>query len=303
MNITWWGTRGGIPTPEPDVMRYGGDTTCVEVRTSDDQILILDAGTGLRQLGQKLLREGGAGGEAHILLTHFHWDHIQGIPFFAPLYHPGWRFTVYGAFRGDQRLQAILQGQMGSVYFPVSFEQVQARVQTRELVEETFRLGETRVSTVALRHPQGSLGYRIADRGRVFAFATDVEQPPEEPDDPKLVRLARGADVFAMDAQYSPEGYRHHLGWGHSTWEVAARIARRARVGRLVLIHHDPYHDDARLDAILGEARGVFPRTDSAYRGMVLDLAPTRAGRKGRAALAASRGRSVAVGRQPRGRA
>lgn len=269
MKVKFWGTRGSIATPEPEYMRYGGNTACVEVRAADGELIILDAGTGIRRLGQALLAEAAGPRQGSLIISHFHWDHIQGFPFFAPLYVPGWSFSIYGQFKVDHRLMTALSGQMGNLYFPVSMEAFNAEVSFEELIEQEFKIGATRITSRALNHPQGNLGFRLNDGEGVFAYVTDTEHP-EEGLDPKVLELAQGADVLVYDAQFTPALYPERKGWGHSTWEVGVELARAAGVGKLVLFHHDPAATDEAIDAIVAEASAALPGTIAASRDLEL---------------------------------
>ncbi|MBI3272916.1 MAG: STAS domain-containing protein [Planctomycetes bacterium] len=276
MKIKFWGTRGSIPTPDPDCMRYGGDTSCVEVRLSNGNLIILDAGTGIRRLGLSLLKDQAWTRKAAILLSHAHWDHIQGFPFFVPAFLKENHFEILGQFRIDSRLEDILKGQMEHQYFPVKLDAMAATNRFSEMVEETVTIQGATVTSRHLNHPGGVLGYRIEDRGNILTYATDNEHPPEGIN-PKVVELALFADVFIYDAQYTPEEYPSKVGWGHSTWKAAIEAARAARAKQLILFHHDPTHDDAFIDRIVENARREFPATLGATRDLTINLEPTRA--------------------------
>jgi phosphoribosyl 1,2-cyclic phosphodiesterase len=272
MKITFWGVRGSIASPGAETAKVGGNTSCVEVACGDTRI-ILDAGTGLRALGDKLVSEGST--EAHLLLSHYHWDHIQGLPFFVPTYLPSSRLTVYGA-AGPMPIREVLAHQMCAPVFPVPFMDVAARFHTRELSSgDSVAVGGARVTAAKLNHPGGVLGYRIEHGGRTVVYATDTEHFACP--DPAILGLARGADVLIYDAQYTPEEYRGEAGpskagWGHSTFEVGRALAREAGVGTLVLFHHDPRRTDAAVAEIVDRARPLFSRTVAAREGSWLDL-------------------------------
>ena len=271
MRIKFWGTRGSTPTPDPEFMRYGGDTSCVEVR-SGNVLIILDAGTGIRRLGASLMSDPFFRGKGFIFLTHSHWDHIQGFPFFRPAFVSGNEFYIHGAFKADNRMEAMLRGQMGSLYFPVHLEELPSTLHFVELIEQDVRIGHVTVTSRHLNHPQGALGYRIDDGHYVLAYVTDTEPYPDRVD-AKVLELARGADLLVYDSQFTPEEYAQgKRGWGHSTWREGVKIAHEAEAKKLVLFHHDPYHDDHRMDQIVEEARRFFPATEAAKRDMVVHL-------------------------------
>lgn len=252
-------------------MRYGGDTSCVEVRVGDT-LFVFDAGTGIRRLGAYLMTDPDWNGVGHILLSHFHWDHIQGFPFFRPAFVPTNRFHIYGAFKADKRLEESMRGQMGSIYFPIEMSDMPSSFQFTELLEEEIEIEGCRLMTRQLHHPQGCFGYRLESPSGSIAYCTDTEPLPEGLD-PKVVELAKGVDLFICDAQFTPEEYVDgKQGWGHSTWEDAARMAEMAQCKKLVLYHHDPYHTDEEVDAMLEAAREIFPETIAATRDLELFL-------------------------------
>lgn len=257
------------------MLRYGGLTTCMSIEVEPGHHLLIDAGTGLYRLQAALRdRDETAPQRFSVLLTHFHWDHIQGIPFFQPIFDASQRFTFHAYPPQDMGIEETLDRVMRPPWFPVSFEDAAAR---REFVhldqsDETLRFGDVSVRYARLRHPAGVTAYRIDHGDRSIVVATDTERG--DPDaDARLAELARGADILVHDAQYTPEQYvGTRSGWGHSTWEHAVSAAIEAGVKRLVLTSHDPEHDDDALDAILAAARERFPNTDTAHEGMELPL-------------------------------
>ena len=273
MRIKFWGTRGSIPICEADSIRYGGNTTCVEVRTADGELIVLDAGTGIRKLGLSLLQDPAFQQKGYIFITHTHWDHIQGFPFFVPAFMPKNHFVFYGQFKLYGRLEDSLKGQMEHIYFPVRLKDMGSRLEFVEIIEEEVQIGSARVVSRHLNHPQGVLGYRIEDKDNVFVFATDTEHYLDRIDH-KVVELARDADVLAYDSQYTEEEYPQKIGWGHSTWRAGVEIAKAANVKQLVLTHHDPMHNDGFLDDVLAKARKEFPNTIAAHQDMVITLEP-----------------------------
>ena len=262
LSFRFWGVRGSIATPGPQTVRYGGNTACVEVRAAD-RLVVLDGGTGLRCLGEALEADGPPGGggagpiDADLFLSHLHWDHIQGIPFFRPAFQPGNRFRVHGERKGDRTLRAMLEGQMTDPNFPVPLSIMGSAITFHEIVAgDRVQLGPVTVRTAPMNHPNGCLGLRIEHAGRSFVFCTDTEHPGDGSLDAQVPALAAGADVLVYDAMFTEAEYRAgKVGWGHSTFEEALRVARAAGVRQLVLYHHDPSHDDAFLDARLAEAR------------------------------------------------
>lgn len=272
MYLRFWGVRGSTPTPQRENLRYGGNTSCVEVRTSDG-IFVFDCGTGFRLLGNRLRKEfGRLPLKARVFLSHYHWDHIQGIPFFVPLYNRANRF-IFHSFRSIHTdVQQALEEQMINPYFPVDMAAMLAQRHFSVIGEGTGTYDGLTISTRRLNHPQGCLGYRIEHKGKIVVYATDNE-PGDRRGDENVRALAQGADVFIYDSQYTPHEYRKHKkNWGHSTWEEAAKIAREAKVKKLVLFHHDPEHDDKQIDAIQRQARQRFPSAVAAREGLAIDL-------------------------------
>ena len=274
--LSFWGVRGSTPTVDRATWRYGGNTPCLELVTPDGTRFILDCGTGLRMLGN---RWAAAAGEkpsgAHIFVTHYHWDHIQGIPFFTPLYSTQNRFHFYSfrsQFLGQDSLKRVFEAQMAHPYFPVDLSAMSAQREFTEIAGgDSFIVGDTRVVARWLNHPQGCLGFRFETPAGTIVYATDNE--PGRPEfDRSLRELAEGADIFVNDAQYTPEQLATHRGWGHSTWVEGVRVSEAAGVRNLVLFHHDPDSSDKIVDGILRDARSKFENAWAAAEGMVLTL-------------------------------
>ena len=273
--LSFWGVRGSTPTVDRAVLRYGGNTPCLELITPEGGRLILDCGTGLRILGNRLAAATDNAIEAEILVTHYHWDHIQGIPFFAPLYSSRNKFHFYSfrsEFLGRESLKRVFEAQMAHPYFPVNLQAMSAVLNFTDVAgEDCFCIGKTRIRTCWLNHPQGCLGYRIETSVGTIVYATDNE-PGNLEYERNLRRLAEGADIFVNDAQYTPEQLEQHRGWGHSSWREGVRIAESAGVRNLVLFHHDPDSSDKTVDGILRDAREEFVNTWAAAEGMVMTL-------------------------------
>lgn len=284
MRIRFWGVRGSTPTPGISKWRYGGNTPCVEVMTTGNQRLILDAGSGIRELGRRMAAESPRGGDRIMLfLTHFHWDHIQGLPFFAPLYNKRNFVYMHGFGSPAASLEEVLSGQMANPYFPVSMTVMKATRHFYTLDEEQLKIGDGLITSCFLNHPQGCLAYRIQRGERTVVYATDHEHGSRK-HDRNLEKLAEGADILIYDAQYTPREYKSKVGWGHSTWKAGVKIARRAGVKQLILFHHDPEHTDEFMDILLAEARQEFPALHAAAEGMEIELTglrPEIAHRKG----------------------
>src|ERR1700723_390160 len=275
--LVFWGVRGSTPTLERDTWRYGGNTPCLELIAPDGTPFILDCGTGLRMLGNRWTKSHrGHGIEAHILVTHYHWDHIQGIPFFNPFFQSQNRFHFYSfqsKYLGPNSLRQVLEAQLASPYFPVEVSMMTAAREFHEISGgDKWVVNGTQITCAWLNHPQGCLGYRLDTAGGSVVYATDNE-PGVPENDLNLRQLAQGADVLIYDAQYSPEQLAsERKGWGHSSWLEGVKIAREAKVRNLVLFHHDPDSPDKVVDGFLSAARQEFPATWAATEGMSISL-------------------------------
>lgn len=277
MLVHFWGTRGSIAAPGPTTVRYGGNTSCVEVRAGGT-LAILDCGTGARALGAHLVAEGSPV-RAHIMLSHFHWDHIQGFPFFSPVFLPGAELHIYGARGLERGLEESMAGQMQYTYFPVQMADLRSRLTFHEVDEGTFQAGQMTVRAQFLNHPCPTLGYRITVGGTSIAYLTDHEPFwPHNPDlplsdvlvhpgDRRHAAFVAGVDLLVHDAQYTAEEYPAHRGWGHSPIEYVVDIAITAGVRRLALFHHSPDRDDAGVDQLVAQARA-----HAQWRGATLDI-------------------------------
>lgn len=248
--VTFWGVRGSIPSPGTETAGVGGNTTCVEVRFGDERIL-LDGGSGLRALA---MGTQGAPVHATLLFSHYHWDHIQGVPFFVPLFHPDTRMTLYG----PEGLRTVLTRQMSGPTFPVGMDALQARIDYRVIRPgDAFTVGDVRVRTASLHHPGGAVGYRLEHGGRAVVYGLDHEHG-DDAADARLVELASGADLQIFDAMYLPDEYPQRVGWGHSTWADGVQLARRAGVRHLALTHHDPTRSDEAVADLEAAAQAEF---------------------------------------------
>ncbi len=273
MRVRFWGVRGSTPTPQKENMGYGGNTSCIEIRTDSNEILIFDGGTGIRLLGNELQREfGSTPMRAHIFFSHFHLDHIQGVPFFRPLYNPKNHFTFYFAGRRDANLVIdALAGMMANPYFPIDMSKLPCSREYIDLVEGTFTVADTKILVLPLNHPQGCVGYRIMQNGKVISYCTDMEHGADWRD--RNVRiLARDSDFLIADAQYNPDELHEHTGWGHSTWKQAIDMGIDSGAKRIALFHHDPYHEDAQVDTILQKAKLLFPDVIAAREGLEVTI-------------------------------
>jgi len=265
LQVTFYGVRGSIPTPARGNLGFGGNTTCLEVRSGEMDLMVIDGGSGARELGRKLADAREL--DVHFWMTHFHWDHIQGLPFFAPLFSDQARIKFHSS-KPAEMVRTSLETQMSAPYFPGS-EALSAKREYSEIGSGACRHGSMAIHSFPLNHPQGASGFRIEAGGSAITHASDLEHG-----DPRLDRIlrehAQNADVLIYDAQYSPEEYESRRGWGHSTWLEAARVARDANVKRLILFHHDPGHDDAAVQSSVEAARRHFENTDAATEGQTI---------------------------------
>ncbi len=264
MQIRFWGTRGSIASPGAGTVRYGGNTSCVEVRTDSGTLIVLDCGTGASALGHALAKQEDGPRRGHVLISHTHWDHIQGVPFFRPLFVPGQEWEIYGPRDLGTSLQGTLSGQMQHTYFPVTLDALAANIRYHDLVEGSFDIGDVRVTARYLNHPALTLGYRIEGDGGTVVYATDHEPHLRElaygrrgklnKEAERHERFLEGADLLIHDAQYTASEYAEKEGWGHSTMEFVVDTACAAGVGRLALYHHDPQRTDDEVDEIVQRA-------------------------------------------------
>jgi phosphoribosyl 1,2-cyclic phosphodiesterase len=273
MRIKFWGVRGSTPTPQAENMRYGGNTSCVEVRVGD-RIYIFDCGTGFRTLGSHLRTEfADRPFAAHVFVSHFHWDHIQGMPFFRPLYESPENIFSFHASSRVRSLKQVMADQMSSPYFPVGLKEMKARPSFYDIDAGPVPLEDgVMLQTAWLNHPQGCMGFRLETKEGIFVYATDNE-PGDANFDKAVRKLAEGADVLVYDAQYLPEEYEaRRRGWGHSHWREAVNVVMESGAKELILYHHDPDHTDAIVDQVVKDARNYYPKIRAAAEGMEIVL-------------------------------
>ena len=267
--VRFWGVRGSIPTPGATTARYGGNTSCLEVRCGD-RLLIFDAGTGIRPLGAHLDRLGTV--DADVYFTHTHVDHIQGLPFFSSAYKRTNKLRFWaGHLKPDYTLKQVLSEMMMEPLFPVPISIFGAEISFND-----FDCGQTLVPvpgiqlrTAPLNHPNRATAYRIEYAGKSICYVTDTEHKPDQPD-ASILALIEGADLVIYDSTYTDQEFPNFIGWGHSTWQEGVRLCARAKVGRLVIFHHDPSHDDAFMDKVAAEADKARPGTIVAREGLIL---------------------------------
>ena len=269
LRIEFWGVRGTLPVPAADRLRYGGNTICIATRLGDDAYLILDCGSGARRLGHRIAtRRKGPRTLIDLLFSHYHFDHIEGLPLFNPLYDETVTVRIHGFAPQGQTLQETFERLISPPYFPVRLSGTPATIEYVEVDGQPFEIGDVTISTLPLNHPDGCIAYRLERGGRRVVFATDHEHG-DPGVDKALIAFSEGVDHLIYDATYVPAEYELlRKGWGHSTWYAAVATARRAGVKNLVLFHHHPDHTDDELDAILRLAQDEFPATIVAREGM-----------------------------------
>lgn len=255
MNIRFWGTRGSIPAPGPENARYGGNTTCVEIRGSDGTIFVIDAGTGIRKLGISLLKEQQSK-EINMFFTHSHWDHIQGFPFFVPAFSPKYRVKIIGCNTSYNKVKSILANQMEWAYFPVSFDSLKADISYEAVDKHGVKIGSLKIEFIEANHPGGCHGIKCRENGKTFVFLTDNELRSEEYISPfeSFVSACKGVDLLVHDAMFTAKEMPQHRGWGHSSIEETMELAGKAEVIKLGFFHHDPERTDEQMDLIVEES-------------------------------------------------
>ncbi|MCR9215148.1 MAG: MBL fold metallo-hydrolase [Proteobacteria bacterium] len=272
MRVKFWGVRGSIATPSADHMKYGGNTSCVEVNVND-RIIILDAGTGVRLLGNCLLQRNLK--DYLFLQSHTHWDHINGFPFFGPVYQDNVNIKIMAGHLSEcGGIEKVLSSQMCQPTFPVPFSELAANLSFTDFKSgDSFSLGDgIEVRTAPLKHPDGGTGYRIDFEGSSLCYVTDTEHVIGKPDE-DILELIEGADLVIYDSTYTDEEYPQFAGWGHSTWQEGVRLCKAANVGQLAIFHHDPSHDDAFMDTVAREAFKAWPNAFVAREGMTVEVA------------------------------
>lgn len=300
IRLKFWGVRGSIPSPGPETIKYGGNTPCIELQFAGKPLFILDAGSGIRQLG-KYLSESENPIKAYIFISHYHWDHIQGLPFFKPAFKPGNHIIIYGCDEPNVKLNEIISTQMNPTYFPLAIEDMLARIEFRTIREEKFEVEGIQVQTKYLNHPGYTLGYRFNYNGKSIVYMSDNEPvyypkaprnngPPSQKQIAELfdeygednmediIKFIKNADILIHDTQYFPDEYVERKTWGHSPFDYTINIAKKANVKRLILFHHDPDHDDPTIDLKVKYSRKLLRQKkhkiicEAAREGRVIKL-------------------------------
>jgi phosphoribosyl 1,2-cyclic phosphodiesterase len=267
MKITFWGTRGSIPAPGADTTRYGGNTTCLEMTTGSGRTIIIDAGTGIRNLGDALLQQNTAL-DAYLLMTHIHWDHVWGFAFFGPVFHSDSRIVVGGSPRGMEGLKRVFSRDYLDGTWPIRFEDLKAKIEVSpELPGAPMSVDGTLIEAHHLQHPQGGMGFKFTENKSTFVFLTDnelLDTPRWGPSFKDFARFCRNADILVHDCQYLPEEMDIRRGWGHSDLDSVARLALEADVKKLILFHHDPWRTDQAVSSMVDRCAGILSSANSA---------------------------------------
>ncbi|MEQ9370115.1 MAG: MBL fold metallo-hydrolase [Coleofasciculus chthonoplastes F3-SA18-01] len=271
--VQFWGVRGSIPSPGKETIRYGGNTSCVEMRIADKR-LIFDGGTGIRMLGKNLKPQLPI--EAYWFFTHYHWDHIQGVPFFDPAFIEGNVLHIHGAAPDGVSMQQHFKERVLHLNSPVPKREIQADLKFYDLIcGDTMTLGDITIETSPLNHPNGAMGYRVSWQGRSAVYCTDTEHYPDHLDE-NVLNLARDADILIYDAMYTDQEYHNpkspKVGWGHSTWQEGVKLAKAAGVKQLAIFHHEPNHTDDNLDEIAIEVQSACEGSFLAKEGLIIPL-------------------------------
>jgi phosphoribosyl 1,2-cyclic phosphodiesterase len=269
--VKFWGVRGSIATPSPRHIGFGGNTSCIELKVGG-RVVILDAGTGIRNLGHWLLRRQVTQGD--LFLTHTHWDHINGFPFFSPAFKKDHHFTIHAGHLSDRGgIGNVLASQMAQPFFPVPLDKMGARIESVDFrAGDSFKLGsQIQVRTTPLNHPDGATGYRFEYGGKSLCYVTDTEHIPGKPDQ-NILGLIEGADLVIYDSTYTDKEFEEHVGWGHSTWQEGVRLCRAANAKALAIFHHDPDHEDAFMETLEAEARQLWSGAFVARENMRVNL-------------------------------
>lgn len=277
MILKFWGTRGSIPVPGNSTLKYGGNTPCVEIRSESNEILILDAGSGIRELGKNLSNDYN-GNSFNILFSHYHWDHIQGIPFFLPLYDKGKVVSFWGEHCGKQSVESVLSYQMTSNYFPIKMKELSAKVNFKEIkINDKFALNGMEISTFRANHSSPTVTYKISEKGKCIVYMTDNELNVNEEDEKDnihsvkelnkdLIDFCRGCDYLIHDSMYDESAMLHKKGWGHTSNVTLAFFGILAEVKNLVLFHYNPDYSDDKIDSLLEETQKVLQINNSGIK-------------------------------------
>jgi phosphoribosyl 1,2-cyclic phosphodiesterase len=270
-SIKFWGVRGSFPTPDRDKIEVGGHSSCVEVRTANNELIVFDMGTGFVPLGNALMKEENGPKTAHVFISHFHWDHIIGYLGFVPFFSNDFTCNIYGK-KDKLTIEEIFDHLHHNTFWPVEIPMYQAKLQLLTFPEEGVQVSDTvKVKAMLHGHPNGANTYRLEIGEKIIVYCTDIEHPDDHLN-PNVIDIARGADVLIKDAQFTDEELSAHKGWGHSSWQQCTEVAKEAGVKQLILYHHSPANDDAAIREIEKNAQAIFKNTIAARSGLEINL-------------------------------
>ncbi len=270
--IRFWGCRGSFPTSEKNMMKYGGDTSCVEIRTHDNNLIILDMGTGLKRLGSKIINDSSYPKDITILLSHHHLDHLHGFLMFAPLFDPSYKIKIYSRRSRNKGLEEVFNTFLQPEIWPVKLEDLQADISFIDLDEKDIVINDDTIISNSLHaHPNSAYSIKLKILDKVITYSTDCEHPKTGLNQ-NVINFAQESDILIHDAQYTPEDLKKHVGWGHSSWENAVDVATQSNTKTLILFHHSPDYSDDALDDIERKAKLHFPNLISAKQDLVIEL-------------------------------
>jgi len=268
--ITFWGVRGSFPTPDQDKMKFGGHTSCVSIETQDE-ILIMDMGTGIKNLGEEIVSDPNSPSKINIILSHYHWDHIIGFPVFAPLFSDKYEINIYGK-KDELELEKIINHMLNPIFWPVSIKDFKAKINFHTIINDEVKISNSMlVKTQIHHHPNGALSYKILSKNKIINYITDCEYITGVPSE-KLIKFSDNSDLLIHDAHFTPEDLTNHKGWGHSSWEQAVLMAQKSNSKQLALFHYSPNYNDKKIQSIEKNAMQRFEQTIAAKQGLVIYL-------------------------------
>mgnify|MGYP001380417363 CR=1 FL=1 len=268
--ITFWGVRGSFPTPDPDKIETGGHTSCVSIET-ENETLVMDMGTGIKNLGESIVNNPNSPSKINIILSHYHWDHIIGFPMFAPLFSDKYQINIYGK-KDDIQLKEIINYMLNPIFWPVSFDDFKATVNFRTIENNEIKISDSMaIKSQIHHHPHGALSYKILSHNKTISYITDCEYLSGEPND-KLIQFSENSDLLIHDAHFTEEDLPNHKGWGHSSWKQATIMAQKSNSKQLALYHYSPNYNDTQISAIESDTKKVFSQTIAARQGLVIYL-------------------------------
>jgi len=268
--ITFWGVRGSFPTPDEDKIKTGGHTSCVSIETKEE-ILIMDMGTGIKNLGKEIISNPNSPSKINIFLSHYHWDHIIGFPVFAPLFSDKYEINLYGK-KDEVELEEIINHMLNPIFWPVSINDFKAKINFHNITNDEIKLSDSiTIKTQIHHHPNGAFSYKISSNDKIISYITDCEYRTGKPSE-KLINFSNNSDLLIHDAHFTPEDLINHKGWGHSSWEQAVTMAQKSNSKQLALFHYSPNYNDTQVQVIEENAKQVFKQTIAAKQGLVIYL-------------------------------